>query len=127
MRLRIWVRAPSREQRSATQCVTLRRRALRDTLLRMSKRFNMVLSDEDYARMEGLRSRLGLRSWAEVVRAMLASAELDADLRATAAKALQERLVIAEEPLPTPQTEPQPAKPKARPVKSRLKGEWKAP
>lgn len=41
----------------------------------MSKRFNMVLSDEDYARMEALRSRLGLRSWAEVVRAMLADAE----------------------------------------------------
>lgn len=35
------------------------------------KRFNIVLSDEDYAKLEARRVELGLRSWAEVVRALL--------------------------------------------------------
>lgn len=61
----------------------------------MSKRFNIVLSEEDYARMESLRSRLGLRSWAEVIRSMLASAELDADLKVAAVRALNERISMS--------------------------------
>jgi hypothetical protein len=76
-------------------------------------RMIFALTDEDRAALEAHRVRLGLRSHAETLRALI---------RSGASEPVVVRIISDEDFSPI---EPKPKADKPAPFKSRLKGEWK--